>query len=195
MNRPGDSGRNQLPPITSLHMAWTEIEKALQARLYYLALISTLSLIDICSALESENGETDKHKFMAWYEQHLGPHYKWLSKQDCYGLRCGLIHQGVMSHGVKNSKGNPLPPSRWKRIGFLLTEGTGGEMREIATDDVYLTGLSEFCRDVLKRVTEWAVSARQNQIVHKNADKLLHLYPTGHGVCTTVVEVGIPVLA
>ena len=77
----------------------------------------------------------------------------------------------------------------------MLAVSYGGETREIATDDVYLTGLSEFCRDVLKRVAEWAVSARQNQIVHKNADKLLHLYPTGHGVCPTVVEVGIPVLA
>jgi hypothetical protein len=160
-----------------------------------LALISTLSLIDICSALESENGEADKHKYMAWYEKHLGPHYTWLSSQDCYGLRCGLIHQGVMSHGVKNSKGNPLPPSRWRRIGFLLTDGIGGETREIAADDVYLTGLSEFCRDVLKRVTEWSVQARQNPVVHKNADKLLHLYPTGRGLCTTVVEVGVPVLA
>lgn len=195
MNNPEDSGQNQLPPITSLHMAWTEIEKALQARLYYLALISTLSLIDICSALESENGETDKHKFMAWYENHLGPHYEWLSSQDCYGLRCGLIHQGVMRHDVKNSKGIPLPPSRWKRIGFLLADGTGVEMREISTGDVYLTGLSEFCRDVLKRVTEWAVSARQTAIAQKNAEKLLHLYPTGRGICANVFEVGIPVLA
>ena len=65
VNNAGESGQIQLPPMTSLHMAWTEIEMALQARLYYLALISTLSLIDICSALESENGETDKHKFMA----------------------------------------------------------------------------------------------------------------------------------
>jgi hypothetical protein len=68
-------------------------------------------------------------------------------------------------------------------------------MRELAVDDIYLTGLPEFCRDVLKRMKEWSVLARQNPVVHKNADKLLHLYPTGRGLFTTVFEVGIPVLA
>jgi hypothetical protein len=39
-------------------MAIREIELALQVQLYYLALISALTLPDICAALEAENGET-----------------------------------------------------------------------------------------------------------------------------------------
>jgi hypothetical protein len=85
--------------ITALDMALIDIRRALDAQMYYLALIGTLSLIDICSALETPDGKTDKHRFMAWYDKHLGPHYSWLSGQDCYGIRSGMLHQGVLPRG------------------------------------------------------------------------------------------------
>ena len=45
-----------------------EIERVLTSQLYYLALISTLTL----------------------------PDNSWLTASDCYGLRCGVTHQGII---------------------------------------------------------------------------------------------------
>src|ERR1700733_12123831 len=116
--------KHPLPPITSLHMAVTEIELALKNQLYYLALIGTLSLIDLCAALESEKAKIDKHDYIKWYDTYLGPHYPWLTGIDCYGLRCGVIHKGGMDHKVTTHKGAPMP-TEWRRIVFVLTDVVG----------------------------------------------------------------------
>ena len=44
-----------------------QILKALDCNLYYLALQSTLSLPDICSALISPNGMTSCSQYINWY--------------------------------------------------------------------------------------------------------------------------------
>ena len=41
-----------------------EIERALDAKLYYLALQASLTLPDICGALQSNDGVAKKHKYM-----------------------------------------------------------------------------------------------------------------------------------
>src|ERR1700722_15181592 len=161
-------------PVTSLDMALIEIERALQAHLYYLALISTLSLIDMCAALEDEDGETNQTKFRAWYSKNLAEHYTWLSDQDCYGLRCGILHRGVMDHAVRKK-----PKSTWNRIAFSLPDANGNTVRQMAMEDFYCTGLAEFCQDVTARVRAWADNAKHNPIVRKNAENLMRYHPNG----------------
>jgi hypothetical protein len=160
--------------LTSLDMALMEIERALQARLYYLALVGTLMLIDICSALETEDGKTDKYVYMAWYEKHLSPSYGWLSAQDCYGLRCGMVHTGVMDHQVKNK-----PESHWTKVGFILPDAGGNQFRQFASNDFYFTGLAEFCRDVISRVKNWALTEKDNPKIKKNIQNLMRYHPNG----------------
>ncbi|MEO8049751.1 MAG: hypothetical protein ABI833_04980 [Acidobacteriota bacterium] len=43
-----------------------EVEKALSAGFYHLAIITALGLPDICAALESDDGETSGAKYKAW---------------------------------------------------------------------------------------------------------------------------------
>ena len=45
-----------------------EIERALDAKLYYLALQASLTLPDICGALQSDNGKATGDKYIAWYD-------------------------------------------------------------------------------------------------------------------------------
>lgn len=45
-----------------------EIERALDAKLYYLALQVSLTLPDICAALQSDDGRASKSKYIAWYD-------------------------------------------------------------------------------------------------------------------------------
>lgn len=75
-----------------------EIDRALAAGLYYLAIAMALTIPDICAALEAENGETNQQKYKAWYESNLAYKYTNITAQDCYSLRCGVLHQGRCGH-------------------------------------------------------------------------------------------------
>jgi len=54
-----------------------EVENAIAAGLYYLAIVTALSLPDVCSALESHDG---------------------ITSLDLYSLRCGVLHQGRLGN-------------------------------------------------------------------------------------------------
>lgn len=69
-----------------MHDLLEQIEKALECNLYYLALQSTLALPDICGALESENGQANRTKYINWYntyakEDRVNQHLILLGKQ------------------------------------------------------------------------------------------------------------------
>ena len=49
-----------------------EIERALDAKLYYLALQASLTLPDICGALQSDDGVAKNYKYIAWYDKRTG---------------------------------------------------------------------------------------------------------------------------
>ena len=78
-----------------MEMILKEIEAALAAKLYYLAVTLSLTLPDVCAALEAADGGTSSDRYKAWYTAHLGPTYgAMLTADDCCSLRCGVIHQG-----------------------------------------------------------------------------------------------------
>jgi hypothetical protein len=84
-----------------------QLRKTAKAGIPYFTLMGTLALIDICAALNSENGETKGSKFKRWYEKHLSSYHSGsnhatdFDAEDCYKLRCRILHQGraEMDHG------------------------------------------------------------------------------------------------
>ena len=79
-----------------------DIEKALENKLFYLSLIGILDLIDICGALDSEDGCATGGKFKKWMQEYI-PHYKVLgevsfSAESCWLFRCSILHQFKSQH-------------------------------------------------------------------------------------------------
>jgi hypothetical protein len=72
-----------------------EIECALDAELYYLAIIICLTLPDVCAALESADGRTNETRYKAWYGKNAKLQAGGADPDECYSLRCGMI-QGKM---------------------------------------------------------------------------------------------------
>jgi len=151
----------QLP--TALDMVLVDIEKALQNKLFYLALVGTVTLMDMCAALESEDGKTNRGKLAAWFTQNMGSLYSYLEGMDCYGLRSGLVHQGIAKTTAQGHA------SKWRKIIFLLPSDF--TFSNGALNDAYVTNLAEFCRDVCARVKVWRTAKSGNPIFEKNIDE------------------------
>lgn len=71
-----------------------DIERALDAELWTVALAASLALPDICGALASDDGEARGSRYREWFEENLSDRYRWLLPEDVYKLRCSMLHQG-----------------------------------------------------------------------------------------------------
>ncbi len=154
--------------MNSLEMSLHDIEKALQAHLYYLALVVTMTLPDICAALESPDGATSKIRYIAWYNTHLAQHYTYLSAEDCYGIRCGMVHQGKVAL-----------PRQVKKVLFMLPNSQVKILNGMM-GDAFVNDLSQFCRGVGSKVTSWYLAAKDNDpTVKANLAHLMRYYDQG----------------
>lgn len=164
-----------------------QLKDAVDQGLYYISLISALVLIDICGALDSDDGRASPTAFVKWYEAYLGEKYTapipqcTFSGQDCYNFRCSMIHQGTT---VK-------PKSRFTRIAFL-----GGNVRAHCTilkvneNSYYLLDVSEFVGDVLSAAQRFTDEKRDTDKYRRNYEKFVRLHPDGF----PPIAKGIPVI-
>jgi hypothetical protein len=81
---------SQTHPIEDLNL---EIEKALEARLFYLALLLTLTLPDICAALEQPDGRSGKKSYEEWYNRNIFQKIGGLTPEEANERRNTIVHQ------------------------------------------------------------------------------------------------------
>src|ERR1043165_600714 len=126
------------PTATPIDNVLVEIERALSKRFYYLALVTALSLPDICAALESSDGRSVTKRYKAWYKLHLGARssMEHLSEDDCFSLRCGVVHQGRFG----------LAGSQYSRVIFALPHNNNIFVGCIS-EDAYFVSIVEFCHE------------------------------------------------
>jgi hypothetical protein len=130
---------NPMQPI------FDEIETAISHGLFWLALTSALSIPGMCSALEADDHWSGQTEYKNWFDRYLKKRFQYLTADDCYGLRCGIVHKGTV--GIK-PRGKPyrrviftLPSSL--RIGQGLIEGA------LQFDAVL------FCNQMIDACEEW----------------------------------------
>jgi hypothetical protein len=158
-----------------------EIEHALKNGLYYLALVCTLSLPDVCAALESLTGETTARQYRDWYDRWLRQKYPQVTGDDLYGLRCGVVHQGQLAH----------PKSQYSRIVFILPNAQRGFIHRVIVDDVLHLYLVTFCTDMVTAVTQWYAAKQNDANVIANFSRLVQYRPQG---LAPYIE-GVPLIA
>lgn len=72
--------------------------KAINNKNWYGALFIALTLPDICGKLEFPELSSEK-RYKDWFDRYMGAKYQYndnifLSSNDCYALRCALLHEG-----------------------------------------------------------------------------------------------------
>jgi hypothetical protein len=90
-----------------------EIEKALDAKLYYLAIAVALSIPDICACLEFDPEDpqwANRDTYASWCDANIRDQFKNLTGDDLYNLRGGVLHKGRFEH----------PQSRFNRVLFIV---------------------------------------------------------------------------
>lgn len=158
-----------------------EIDRALDAKLYYLAIAMTLTVPDICAALESPDGETSGPKYKAWYNVNLAIKYPNITDADCWSLRCGVLHQGRCGHAKM----------QYGRILFTLPNRQNNVFHNNIINDALNLDALLFCRDVISCARLWFDGKQNDPIVQNNLPNLVQLRPQG----LAPYMVGMPLIA
>lgn len=77
-----------------LYPLLSEINKAATSGMPFLAVAMTVALPDICVSLVSEDGRSDRERYVHWCDANLGPRFSLLTGRDLYSMRCGVLHNG-----------------------------------------------------------------------------------------------------
>ena len=152
-----------------------QIERALDRGFHYLAIVSALTLPDLCAALEAANGETTKAAYRGWYDAWLAPKYPMISRIDIYRLRSGVVHQGILGpNGMQ-----------YDRIVFTI-HGHGAIIHgNLSANNAGVQGSALqldagiFCSDVIESVRQWYSAKKDDPIVKANMPRLLRFRPHG----------------
>lgn len=158
-----------------------QIETALDSDLYYVALFASLSLPDICGAIESEDGRATKEKYEEWFDKYVGHKCPFITGEDCYRFRCSLLHQGSSQH----------PKGTYSRVIFVEPSATTNVFHCNILNDALNVDVRIFCADILSGVEQWLQENEGTELYKKNYGKFMRRYPDG----LAPYIVGVPVIS
>lgn len=155
----------------SLHNIFGEVDRSLEVGLYYAALSVTLSLPEICSRMEQEDRTKARgvELYSAWFDKFLGDKYGSLTGEQCYYLRCGVVHHAEFSHRKFG----------YSRVLFSLPEKNGNYFHNNIINDALNLDLNTFCRDVISAVEEWLSQNGEDPTVQRNLENLVSVREKG----------------
>ncbi len=170
---------SHLPPLTPLHPLLDEINAAATHGLPFMAVAMAVALPDICVSLSSIDGRSDASRYKDWCRNHLGSEFAYLTPEDLWSMRCGVLHNGRfgdMKHNVQ-------------RVIFALPGNA--TWTNAILDDVYFYSVDAFCRNLTQAVRQWLERHLSDPTIQANMPRLMQYRPAG----LAPYVVGVPVLA
>ncbi|RWQ16106.1 hypothetical protein [Mesorhizobium sp.] len=151
-----------------------DIKGAITAKLYYPALLVTLTVPEICAALALDRGAFVREKnYVAFVDQYTTPPELGLSGMDCFRLRGGVVHRA-------DFRGHPhfgathviftTPESERTLHGFSILAGE----KTAAMFDLRL-----FCGAMDLAARRWAEDHKNDPKVAENLKNLISSRPSG----------------
>lgn len=144
----------------------SDIEKALDNGLYFIALQSTLTLPDICASLEDKTYSSLRERYETWFNTNVHTN-EYIDGLQAWNFRCKMSHQGISaySNDVKN-----------KRIVFAYPDDGNIVSRTTMTcGDIEIIGIDliQFCKDIILSVRQWQVQAKETQYYQEHYNELI----------------------
>lgn len=152
-----------------------ELDRVAEAGFCYVALSMALAIPDMCAALDSQNGETTRRKYIAWFDQWVSPKYTVgpdkrpsLSGETCYYYRCGMLHQGRAMHEKLG----------YSRILFI-EPGRGLTMHNNVLNDALNIDVPMFVRSITSSARAWIQSKKGDGAFEQNLQYFMRRHKGG----------------
>jgi len=151
-----------------------QVDLASDAGLYYVALLTALTIPDIGGAMDASSGRASPETYKAWFDRYMAPKYSvglvHLTGEDCYGLRCAMLHQGRF----KPHRGD------YSRVMFLEPQSSGGITMHMAKiNDALDLDVRIFVHDMTDAGREWLVCVRETELYKRNYEHSMKRHPNG----------------
>lgn len=191
---------DSIPPELSAILQ--EIEKAIEAKLYYLAIAVALSVPDICASLEFDPDKpswSSEKTYIAWCDANIGADFKNLSGVDLYRLRGGVLHRGNFDHPKSNFDRVMFigPESQIRAHDIVVTVMPGVTFGGISAEALRISGkilqldVLQFCKTITDASRRWVVSKTGDTHVKRNLPNLVRYRPNG----LPPFSIGVPTVA
>ncbi len=146
----------------------------------YAALSLALMMPDICGSLEDPGPGKSQKRYVRWCKRWLEPSFTvaegpvkppivFLSAEDCYQLRCSLIHSGTPE--IDQSKRKAL------RKAEFFDETTGSHVNKI--NDWLQLRAAAFSETMFQAVDAWDDSVAGDAAIQAEKEKLLVIHSAG----------------
>ena len=145
-----------------LYPILNEINKAAKEGLPFLAIAMCVALPDICASLASADGRSVPHTYKAWCKNNLGAEFSFVTPDDLYSMRCGVLHNGRFGD-LKHNVG---------RIIFALPGGSPGFVNCVA-NDAYVYSVVDFCKHFTDAVFKWFEANKNDANIQANIPRLM----------------------
>jgi hypothetical protein len=156
-----------------------EIVIAVNHGLYFVALIATLSVPDMCAGLERPDGRTTGPLYISWFDRWVAPRYGGtFIGTDCYGLRCSLLHEG-----------RALPHQGLYTRAIFVEPSPIGVFHNNVLNDALNLDIPIFCRDVIEGSGQWLATVQGTPAFEAN----LEAFFSRHAAGLPPYIVGVPV--
>jgi hypothetical protein len=166
-----------------------QLEQSLGSRLYYLSLFAALTIPDIAGALDSDDGQANGARYVAWFDEwvrsliahdlmeKLPPEIRSivpapdnpLTGEVCYRFRCSLLHQGSSRH----------PKSPYARVVFIEPGATSNVIHGTLVHDLLVVDLPTFCQEVATGARSWLDRVEGTQRYKENYDRFARRHADG----------------
>lgn len=160
-----------------------DVRRATAAKLYYPALLVTLTLPEICVGLTLPKSLFVKQKhYIEWVdrycpmpdEREIGQKpYLGVTGADCYRLRGGLVHRADL-RGHAFFDGTHV---------IFTTPDTSGSIHalslEVGEKRAWMLDLVSFCDGMIDGVRRWYKDNESNQVVAESMKSLIRTCPNG----------------
>lgn len=155
----------------NLDLLILDLKNCLSQRLFFAALDISLTIPDICSALESNNGQTDGNKYMKWVDTYFAPKYNgFINGSDIWKLRCASLHQGKINHDKP----------KFDRIIFQIPNSSDLHCNIIG-GNTFVLNIQSFVNDMIKSRSEWIALNMSNKNIAKNYENCFKYQQTSVG--------------
>jgi hypothetical protein len=144
------------------------LERSIREQNWYAALTMSLTLPDICAKAANPGERTSGRKYAAWFDENVGPKYRrpvgadrkihvFLSGNDCYALRCALLHAGSADISEQRVR------ETLRRFYFCTPGRLNIRWHLNQKDDALILMVDEFATDILEAARSWWTSLAPEQ--------------------------------